>query len=109
MGVRLTLEDWEVHGQGVPLLVNLQPSGEYLGEDFYRAGGVPAVIGELLRHGILAGEGLTANGRTLRENYAEAISADEAGDPPFLKPPRASAGPTGLHGKLFPAPGMETR
>ncbi len=108
MGVRLTLEDWEVHGQGVPLLVNLQPSGEYLGEDFYRAGGVPAVIGELLRHGILSGEVVTANGRTLRENYAEAISADEAVIRRFENPLRASAGLTVLRGNLFDAAVMKT-
>ena len=108
MGVRLTLEDWQVHGQGVPLLVNLQPSGEYLGEDFYRAGGVPAVIGELLRHGILSGEVLTANGRTLRENYAEAISADEAVIRRFENPLRASAGLTVLRGNLFDAAVMKT-
>jgi len=108
MGVRLTLEDWEVHGQGVPLLVNLQPSGEYLGEDFYRAGGVPAVIGELLRHGILSGEVLTANGRTLRENYAEAISSDEAVIRRFENPLRASAGLTVLRGNLFDAAVMKT-
>ena len=108
MGVRLTLEDWQVHGQGVPLLVNLQPSGEYLGEDFYRAGGVPAVIGELLRHGILSGEVVTANGRTLRENYAEAISADEAVIRRFENPLRASAGLTVLRGNLFDAAVMKT-
>jgi len=108
MGVRVTLEDWEVHGQGVPLLVNLQPSGEYLGEDFYRAGGVPAVIGELLRHGILSGEVLTANGRTLRENYAEAISADEAVIRRFENPLRAPAGLTVLRGNLFDAAVMKT-
>jgi len=108
MGVRLTLEDWEVHGQGVPLLVNLQPSGEYLGEDFYRAGGVPAVIGELLRHGVLSGEVLTANGRTLRANYAEAIIADEAVIRRFENPLRASAGLTVLRGNLFDAAVMKT-
>jgi len=88
--------------------VNLQPSGEYLGEDFYRAGGVPAVIGELLRHGILSGEVLTANGRTLRENYAVAISADEAVIRRFENPLRASAGLTVLRGNLFDAAVMKT-
>ena len=51
VGVELTLDDWEKYGHEVPLLVNLQPAGEYLGEDFYIAGGVPAVAGELLRNG----------------------------------------------------------
>ena len=49
MGVELTLEDWQTYGRDIPLLVNLQPAGEYLGEDYYRAGGVPAVIAELMR------------------------------------------------------------
>src|SRR5690606_35643445 len=56
IGVELSLDDWERHGAEVPLLVNLQPAGEYLGEDFYRAGGVPAVIGELLRADRIFGE-----------------------------------------------------
>src|SRR5258705_9121005 len=68
MGVDLTLDDWETHGHGVPLLVNLQPAGKYLGEDFYRAGGVPAVMGELLRNGLLAKDAMTVNGRTIARN-----------------------------------------
>ena len=58
--------------------MNLQPAGEYLGEDFYRAGGVPAVIGELLRNDHIDGGALTANGRTIGENYSEARPLDEA-------------------------------
>ena len=50
LGIDLTNDDWQTHGHKVPLLVNLQPAGEYLGEDYHRAGGVPAVIGELMRH-----------------------------------------------------------
>jgi dihydroxy-acid dehydratase len=57
--------------------VNLQPAGEYFVEDFYRAGGVPAVIGELLRAGLLAGDALTVNGKTLDENCADARILDE--------------------------------
>jgi dihydroxy-acid dehydratase len=53
IGVELSLADWESHGADIPLLVNLQPAGEYLGEDYYRAGGVPAVMGELYRAGLL--------------------------------------------------------
>lgn len=77
MGVDLSLADWEAHGADIPLLVNLQPAGDYLGEDYYRAGGVPAVMGELFRAGLLDGEALTANGRTIADNIAEARSADE--------------------------------
>src|SRR5580698_1444899 len=65
MGVDHTLADWEDHGRHVPLLVNLQPAGEYLGEDFHRAGGVPAVVAQLLKQGLLFDKALTANGRSI--------------------------------------------
>ena len=52
VGVELSVDDWQEYGYEVPLLVNLQPAGEYLGEDFYRAGGVPAVVAQLMRHGL---------------------------------------------------------
>src|SRR3546814_13789313 len=68
IGVELTLEDWEEQGADVPLIVNLQPAGSYLAEDFYRAGGVPAVMGQLLRAGLIDGEALTANGQTVAAN-----------------------------------------
>jgi dihydroxy-acid dehydratase len=60
IGVELSLADWEAHGADVPLVVNLQPAGKYLGEDFYRAGGVPAVMGQLLRAGLIDGDALSA-------------------------------------------------
>ena len=107
-GVELTLEDWEIHGHGVPLLVNLQPAGTYLGEDFYRAGGVPAVAGELLRHGVLAPELMTANGRTVRQNYAESMTHDESVIRRFERPLLASAGLTILRGNLFESAVMKT-
>src|SRR5206468_1221524 len=53
VGVELTLDDWQNEGRDIPLLVNLQPAGEYLGEDYYKAGGVPAVVAELIRHGLI--------------------------------------------------------
>ena len=55
----------------MPLLVNLQPAGQYLGEEFHRAGGVPAVVNELMRHGLIHENALTVNGRTLGENCRE--------------------------------------
>jgi hypothetical protein len=67
IGVPLTTGDWEKHGYKVPLLVNLQPAGEYLGEEYYRAGGVPAVVAELIAKGKIQ-PALTANGKTLVEN-----------------------------------------
>jgi dihydroxy-acid dehydratase len=101
MGVELTLADWEREGADVPLLVNLQPAGAYLGEDYYRAGGVPAVMGELLRAGMLDGEVLTANGRTVADNVAEARIRDTDVIRPLATPLKASAGLTVLSGNLF--------
>src|SRR5918911_2291992 len=74
-GVELTPRDW-AHAYDIPLLVNMQPAGKYLGERFHRAGGVPAVLGELLRAGKLDGEVLTVTGRTLAENVAGRKSVD---------------------------------
>src|SRR5271169_2791288 len=72
IGVALSIADWEKVGYDVPLLVNMQPAGAYLGEDYYRAGGLPAVMHELLGAGRLRGEALTINGRTMAENVAPA-------------------------------------
>ena len=107
MGVELSLEDWEAQGADIPLLVNLQPAGEYLGEDYYRAGGVPAVMGELYRAGLLDGSALTANGRTVAENVAEARIEDEKVIWPLAAPMKAAAGLTVLSGNLFDAAVMK--
>ena len=101
MGVELTLADWEAHGADVPLLVNLQPAGDYLGEDYYRAGGVPAVMGELYRGGLLDGTALTANGRSVADNVSEAQTADEAVIRPLARPLMHAAGLSVLSGNLF--------
>ncbi|MGV6807947.1 MAG: dihydroxy-acid dehydratase, partial [bacterium] len=82
LGIRIEIDDWQTHGEPMPLLVNCQPAGEYLGEDFYRAGGLPAVIGELLRNAALTGGCLTINGKTLSENY----DGVAAGNPEVIKP-----------------------
>jgi dihydroxy-acid dehydratase len=108
VGVELSLADWEAQGADVPLMVNLQPTGEYLGEDFYRAGGVPAVVGELLRAGLLDGAALTANGRTLGENCGEARIADPAVIRPHGSPLKPAAGLTVLSGNLFEGAVMKT-
>ncbi|MBC7522776.1 MAG: dihydroxy-acid dehydratase family protein [Sandarakinorhabdus sp.] len=107
MGVELSLDDWQDHGAGVPLLVNLQPAGTYLGEDYYRAGGVPAVIGELLRGGLLDGGALTANGRTLAENNLSATIEDTDVIRPLATPLLADAGLLVLRGNLFDAAVMK--
>ncbi|VXC73284.1 IlvD/Edd family dehydratase [Sphingomonas sp. AX6] len=101
IGVELTLDDWERHGADVPLLVNLQPAGEYLGEDFYRAGGVPAVMGELFRAGMIDGDALTANGRSAADNIGAAEIADADVIRPLSTPLKSAAGLTVLSGNLF--------
>jgi dihydroxy-acid dehydratase len=101
MGVELTLDDWQTFGRDVPLMVNLQPAGQYLGEDYFRAGGVPAVVGELLRAGLLDGRTLTANGKTIGENCQTARILDEDVIRPFDRPLKAAAGFSVLKGNLF--------
>jgi len=101
IGVELTLADWEAHGADVPLVVNLQPAGKYLGEDFYRAGGVPAVMGQLFRAGMLDGSALTANGKTVEENIGTATASDADVIYPLEAPLKQAAGLTVLSGNLF--------
>jgi dihydroxy-acid dehydratase len=101
MGVPLDVNDWETLGHDVPLLANVQPAGEFLGEDFHRAGGVPAVCGELLRNGRLAGDALTVTGRTIRENYGEARSYDPMVIRPYHAPLKENAGFLVVSGNLF--------
>ena len=101
IGVELNLEDWDEHGADVPLLVNLQPAGEYLGEDYYRAGGVPAVMGELYRAGLLDGTALNVNGQTVADNVADARIEDEKVIRPLDRPLKEAAGLTVLSGNLF--------
>lgn len=108
MGVPLELEDWQRYGHAVPLLVNLQPAGEYLGEDFYRAGGVPAVMSELIRAGLIRVDALTANGRTIGENYASASIEDPQVIRPMAEPIMREAGFVVLRGNLFDAAIMKT-
>jgi dihydroxy-acid dehydratase len=76
IGVKVDIEDWQAVGLKIPLLVNLQPAGKYLGEEFYRAGGVPAVINELIRHDLLHKDALTVNGETLGDNCSSTVSED---------------------------------
>ena len=109
LGVPLDNDDWQKHGFAVPLLVNLMPAGEYLGEDYHHAGGVPAVVGELMRSGLLPHpEALTANGRSIGENCADAQIMDtdviRAAGEPLL----ADAGFINLSGNLFDSAIMKT-
>ena len=107
-GVELPLTDWQAHGHRVPLLVNMQPAGKYLGEDFYRAGGVPAVVAELMRHDLIAADAPTVNGRTIGENYRAARIEDADVIRTFADPIRADAGFIVLSGNLFSSAIMKT-
>jgi dihydroxy-acid dehydratase len=108
IGVELSIDDWQTYGLDVPLLVNMQPAGEYLGEDYYRAGGVPAIVSELMQQGLIETDVLTVNGRTIGENYQSASIADTNVIRPFDKPMIKSAGFTVLHGNLFDSAVMKT-
>jgi dihydroxy-acid dehydratase len=108
IGVELSIDDWQTYGYDIPLLVNLQPAGEYLGEDFYRAGGVPAVVAQLMKQGLIFGQSLTANGRSLGENCKGAAIQDDAVIRPFERPLAQKAGFRVLRGNLFDSAIMKT-
>jgi dihydroxy-acid dehydratase len=108
IGVELSLADWQKYGYDVPLLVNLQPAGEYLGEDFYRAGGVGAVIAELMKKGLIIEKCLTANGRSIGDIYRNAKIADEAVIFRYDAPLKDKGGFLVLHGNLFDSAVMKT-
>jgi dihydroxy-acid dehydratase len=108
IGVPLVIEDWEKIGYDVPLLVNMQPAGEYLGEDYYRAGGLPAVMHELLAAGKIHGDARTINGRTMAENVAPAKVNNPEVIRPYQKPMKPHAGFKILHGNLFDNAVMKT-
>jgi dihydroxy-acid dehydratase len=108
VGVKLTVEDWETVGYDVPLLLNMQPAGEYLGEEYYRAGGLPAVMSELLAASRLNGNSLTINGKTVAENVAKAKVTNAEVIRPYNKPLRAKAGFKVLRGNLFDSAIMKT-
>ncbi|WP_375288481.1 IlvD/Edd family dehydratase [Sphingomonas sp.] len=108
MGVELPLKDWERVGHQIPLLVNLQPAGEYLGEDYYRAGGVPAVVAQLIGQGLIREGAMTVNGRTMGDNCRNATIEDEKVIRPFVQPLKEEAGFIVLSGNLFDAAIMKT-
>jgi len=108
LGVELSIDDWQEHGHRLPLLVNLQPAGEYLGEDFYRAGGVPAVVAQLIKAGAIVESAMTVNGRTIGENCRGATIEDEEVIRPIERPLIEDAGFIVLRGNLFDAAIMKT-
>lgn len=107
IGVELTTDDWEKLGYKIPLIVNLQPAGEYLGEDYYRAGGVPAVVAELIAQGKIK-PALTANGKTLIDNCEGKFTSDRTVIFPYNKPMKKNAGFLNLKGNLFESAIMKT-
>ena len=109
LGVPLDNDDWQRLGHQVPLLVNLQPAGEFLGEDYCHAGGVPAVVGELMAGGLLPNPGaVTVNGRTMGENCEARRSEDPRVIKPVSDPLVAAAGFINLKGNLFDSAIMKT-
>ena len=108
VGVDLSIQDWETYGYEVPLLVNLQPAGEYLGEDFFQAGGVPAVVGELMKPGLIQTEAVTANGRSIGDNCRESHTMDERVIRPWTRPLKSVAGFRVLRGNLFDSAILKT-
>jgi dihydroxy-acid dehydratase len=101
VGVALSIEDWEAIGYDVPLLVNMQPAGQYLGEEYYRAGGLPAVLHELMAAGRIHPDSRTINGKTIGENVKHAKSTDADVILPYDRPLKAHAGFKVLSGNLF--------
>jgi len=109
LGVPLDNDDWQKVGHHVPLIVNLQPAGEYLGEDYHHAGGVPAVVAELMKADLLPHPGAkTVNGKSIGENCAGVENLDEKVIRPVSAPLKEEAGFINLKGNLFDSAIMKT-
>jgi len=109
LGIKLDNDDWQAIGHEIPLLVNLQPAGEYLGEDYHHAGGVPAVVMELMKAGLLPHpEAITANGRSMGDNCANVENTDPKVIRPVADPLKQNAGFINLKGNLFDSAIMKT-
>ncbi len=108
IGVSLNNDDWDGIGLGIPLLVNMMPAGAYLGEEYFRAGGLPAVMAELKANGKLREEALTVTGRTAGENIASAKVLNEDVIRPYSRPLKERAGFVNLKGNLFESAIMKT-
>ncbi|MEP2892301.1 IlvD/Edd family dehydratase [Tateyamaria sp.] len=109
LGVPLDNDDWQDVGHKIPLIVNMQPAGEYLGEDYQHAGGVPAVIGELLAADLLPyPDAMTVNGKTMRENCEGLRSEDTKVIRSITEPMKEHAGFINLKGNLFDSAIMKT-
>jgi dihydroxy-acid dehydratase len=107
-GVEITPSDWMTHGRDIPLIVNMQPAGKYLGERFHRAGGVPAVLCELLGQRRIDGSALSVTGRTIAENIVGREAVDREVIRPYTEPLQKDAGFLVLTGNLFDFAIMKT-
>jgi dihydroxy-acid dehydratase len=101
IGVELSIKEWEEYGRDIPLLVNLMPAGEYLGEDYYHAGGVPAVVNQLMGQGLIQEKALTVNGKSIGDNCRGAAIEDGNVIRSFDDPIKQAAGFSVLTGNLF--------
>ncbi len=108
IGVELSIDDWQSHGHHIPLLVNMQPAGLYLGEEFHRAGGVPTVVAELMRHKHIHEDALTVNGHRIGDNCRDARAPDNDVIWSCEKTPVKDAGFIVLRGNLFDSAIMKT-
>jgi dihydroxy-acid dehydratase len=108
IGVELDVKDWDKVGYDIPLLVNCMPAGEYLGEGFHHAGGVPVVMRELLEAGKLHADALTVNGKSMGENVKNAVCEDRNVIKPYKQPMLPEAGFAVLSGSLFDSAVMKT-
>lgn len=108
IGVKLNNDDWERLGYEIPLLVNMQPAGEYLGEDFHHAGGVQAVIAELIEQGLIHEEALNVSGKRFGEIYRGKLSGDRKVIKTFKEPMKKAAGFLNIKGNLFDSAIMKT-
>src|SRR5262249_19091623 len=100
-GVKLSIEDWETVGYDVPLLVNMQPAGKYLGEEYHRPGGRPGLLSELTKATRIHPDARPTNGKPIGENVRRARSSDPAVIRPYDKPLKEKAGFRVLRGNLF--------
>ncbi len=101
ININLTLDDWERCGENVPLLVNMQPSGKYLGEGFYKAGGVPVVMNELNQNNLLNKDALTVSGKTIDQNLKKIFREENEVIYDFKQPIKEKAGFLLLRSNFF--------
>ncbi|MEL0322855.1 MAG: IlvD/Edd family dehydratase, partial [Rhodospirillales bacterium] len=107
-GVDLTIQDWEDHGYDLPLIVNCQPAGEFLGEGYFAAGGVPAVVNELMKIGRIHENAITVNGKTIGENCKGSEILDQDVIKTIDAPMKAQSGFLVMRGNLFDSAIMKT-